>query len=154
MLNYVIKCPLLMYNSNNSGVKQCILFWILGIKKNEWGREGKRGSWPRGFSVPDRVVFEGEVVEVTFHVVDGAIFVEEGRVFFGVAGIDAKHYGSVGGCGGSDRRRRRKTEVRIGIVVLSGKSMGRWKRQHRHQYCPHFKRGLESTVTICNCNTL
>ena len=118
------------------------------------GEEKGKGEADQEGLVSQTESYSREVVEVTFHVVDGAIFVEEGRVFFGVAGIDAKHYGSVGGCGGSDRRRRRKTEVRIGIVVLSGKSMGRWKRQHRHQYCPHFKRGLESTVTICNCNTL
>lgn len=56
------------------------------------------------------------MVEVTLHVVDDAIFVEERRVF-GVAGIDTKDYGFVGErCGESEGRR--KTLMRIRIVGL------------------------------------
>jgi len=58
------------------------------------------------------------VVEVTLHVVDHAIFVEERRVF-GIAGIDTKDDGFVGErCGESEGRR--KTVMRIGIVCLCG----------------------------------
>ena len=58
------------------------------------------------------------MVEVTLHVVDDAIFVEERRVF-GVAGIDAEDGGFVGErCGESEGRR--KTVMPIGIVGLCG----------------------------------
>lgn len=42
-------------------------------------QEGKTSPW--GFGVPNRVILEGEVVEISVHIIDDAVFVHESRLF-------------------------------------------------------------------------
>ena len=126
-----------------------------GKKENRVRNGEKIKSWPRWFGIPDRVVLEGEVIEVTLHVIDHTIFVQEQR-FFWVTGVHTKRYGFVSGI---ERSRQRLIQNRVGDNM--GLSRGtRWwmgehgegKRQHQQRECPHFKRWIQ--LLSANCYTL
>lgn len=49
-------------------------------------RKGK--ELPGGLGVPDRIILEGKIIEIVIHILNDAIFIEVGRLFW-VIGIDS-----------------------------------------------------------------